>query len=77
MFLLFFDSCTILDQAQAHQMSGQWSLDMDAAVVLYINNLCRHLAVSPARLHPHEVYLSEAELSSSNYSCLQGRFGLV
>ena len=61
-----------IDVTQAQQMSLQWTLEMDCALVSYHNNLCRHLAVAPSRLHPHEVYLTEAELASAEYSCLQG-----
>ncbi len=53
-------------------MSAQWTPDMDAALTLYTNRLCQHLCVSPARLHPHEIYLSDAELASIDYACLQG-----
>lgn len=69
--------CSCIDTTQAQQMSKEWTLDMDCALVKHINTLCRHLAISPSRLHPHEVYLTEAELSSANYSCLQGRYMLI
>ena len=53
-------------------MSNQWNPDMDSALVMYINRLCQHLSISPARLHPHEIYLTEAELASIDYASLQG-----
>ena len=62
-----------MDLGQAQEMSSSWNHDMDCALVKYVNHLCHHLAVAPARLHPHEVYLTEAELSSVDYGCLQGR----
>ncbi len=46
---------------------------MDIALVKYINSICRKLAVTPARLHPHEVYMTEADLASDKYSCLRGK----
>lgn len=58
-------------------MSAEWTLEMDAALVIYVNQLCQHLAVSPSRLHPHEVYLSEAELTSMGCACLQGALATV
>ena len=66
-----------MDLSQAQQMSDQWTLEMDAALVIYVNQLCQHLAVSTARLHPHEVYMSEAELSSIGCACLQGMASTV
>ena len=66
-----------MDLCQAQQMSDQWTLEMDAALVIYVNQLCQHLAVSTARLHPHEVYLSEADLSSMGCACLQGTLTTV
>ena len=65
--------CCCIDTSQGQEMSNQWNPDMDAALVLYINRLCQHLSISPARLHPHEIYLTEAELASIDYACLQGR----
>lgn len=43
---------------------------MDVALVQYINRLCRHLAITPARLHPHEVYLDTADAADPRISCL-------
>lgn len=40
------------------------------ALVQYINRLCRHLAITPARLHPHEVYLDPADTADPRVSCL-------
>ncbi|XP_035690107.1 probable E3 ubiquitin-protein ligase HECTD4, partial [Branchiostoma floridae] len=69
---LHFDRCACVDTAQAVQTSKQWTLRMDCALVDYVNALCRHLAISAARLHPHELYIREAELASPAFSCLQG-----
>ena len=69
---LHYFRCCCIDTSQAHEMSSQWTPDMDAALALYTNRLCQHLSVSPARLHPHEIYLSEAESTSIEYSSLQG-----
>lgn len=43
---------------------------MDVALVQYINRLCRHLAITPARLHPHEVYLDPADATDPRMACL-------
>lgn len=43
---------------------------MDVALVQYINRLCRHLAITPARLHPHEVYLDPADAADPRVACL-------
>ncbi|XP_078681858.1 putative E3 ubiquitin-protein ligase HECTD4 [Branchiostoma floridae x Branchiostoma belcheri] len=69
---LHFDRCACVDTAHAVQTSKQWTLQMDCALVEYVDSLCRHLAISAARLHPHELYLREAELASPAFACLQG-----
>lgn len=43
---------------------------MDVALVQYVNRLCRHLAITPARLHPHEVYLDPADATDPRVACL-------
>ncbi|XP_023814345.2 putative E3 ubiquitin-protein ligase HECTD4 [Oryzias latipes] len=43
---------------------------MDVALVQYINRLCRHLAITPARLHPHEVYLDPSDAADPRVACL-------
>lgn len=43
---------------------------MDVALVQYVNRLCRHLAITPARLHPHEVYLDPADGADPRVACL-------
>lgn len=48
---------------------------MDVALVQYINRLCRHLAITPARLHPHEVYLDPADAADPRISCLLSMYG--
>ena len=64
--------CACLDNSQAQQMARQWTLDMDAALTQFVNSFCRKLAVTPARIHPHEIKITTAELASEKYSCLQG-----
>lgn len=49
---------------------------MDVALVQYINRLCRHLAITPARLHPHEVYLDPADAADPRISCLLSMYRL-
>lgn len=43
---------------------------MDVALVQYVNRLCRHLAITPARLHPHEVYLDPSDVADPRVACL-------
>lgn len=49
---------------------------MDVALVQYINRLCRHLAITPARLHPHEVYLDPADATDPRMACLSSMLPL-
>ena len=51
-----------------------WTLDMDSALVCYVDRLCQKLAITPARLHPHEVYLTEGDVVSPKFSPLQGMY---
>ncbi|KAF4790542.1 putative E3 ubiquitin-protein ligase HECTD4 [Turdus rufiventris] len=67
---LHFERCACIDARHAQKASRKWSLEMDVALVQYINRLCRHLAITPARLHPHEVYLDPADAADPRISCL-------
>ena len=63
---------TCHDVHTAQQMSDAWTDDMDAAIVHHVNVTCQHLAIAPARLHPHEIYLSDEQLTDAIYAPLQG-----
>lgn len=67
--------CACIDARHAQKASRKWSLEMDVALVQYINRLCRHLAITPARLHPHEVYLDPADAADPRISCLLSAYG--
>ncbi|KAF6729287.1 putative E3 ubiquitin-protein ligase HECTD4 [Oryzias melastigma] len=67
---LHFERCTCIDTRHAQKASRKWSLVMDVALVQYINRLCRHLAITPARLHPHEVYLDPSDAADPRVACL-------
>ncbi|XP_077691411.1 putative E3 ubiquitin-protein ligase HECTD4 isoform X3 [Eretmochelys imbricata] len=67
---LHFERCACIDARHAQKASRKWTLEMDVALVQYINRLCRHLAITPARLHPHEVYLDPADAADPRVSCL-------
>ncbi|XP_066465637.1 probable E3 ubiquitin-protein ligase HECTD4 [Tiliqua scincoides] len=67
---LHFERCACIDARHAQRASRKWCLEMDVALVQYINRLCRHLAITPARLHPHEVYLDPADTADPRVSCL-------
>ncbi|XP_058850690.1 probable E3 ubiquitin-protein ligase HECTD4 isoform X1 [Acipenser ruthenus] len=67
---LHFERCACVDTRHAHKACRKWSLEMDVALVQYVNRLCRHLAITPTRLHPHEVYLDPADTADPRVSCL-------
>ncbi|XP_045152627.1 probable E3 ubiquitin-protein ligase HECTD4 [Echinops telfairi] len=67
---LHFERCACIDVRHAQKASRKWTLEMDVALVQYINRLCRHLAITPARLHPHEVYLDPADSTDPRVACL-------
>ncbi|XP_058136974.1 probable E3 ubiquitin-protein ligase HECTD4 isoform X6 [Dasypus novemcinctus] len=67
---LHFERCACIDVRHAQKASRKWTLEMDVALVQYINRLCRHLAITPARLHPHEVYLDPADATDPRVACL-------
>ncbi|KAG9487790.1 hypothetical protein GDO78_007527 [Eleutherodactylus coqui] len=67
---LHYERCACIDTRHAQKSSRKWTLEMDVALVQYINRLCRHLAITPARLHPHEVYLDMCDTADPRVSCL-------
>ncbi|XP_055958013.1 probable E3 ubiquitin-protein ligase HECTD4 [Patella vulgata] len=71
-FDFHYNRCSCTDINQAQQLTKQWTREMDSALVVYINQLTRQLAVGSARLHPHEIILSESDLASDKYVKLQG-----
>lgn len=71
-FDLHFERCSCIDVGQAQQMSKQWTLEMDNSLVAYIDSFCRKLAISPSRLHPHEIYITENQLANEKFMLLQG-----
>ncbi|XP_052243277.1 probable E3 ubiquitin-protein ligase HECTD4 isoform X2 [Dreissena polymorpha] len=70
-FDIHLERCACLDNGQAQQFARQWTLDMDATLTQFVNSFCRKLCVTPARLHPHEIYVSEADLAGETYAALQ------
>lgn len=75
MFVLhiFLGRCGCPDLTAASHLMSEWSVEKDSALVAYINEFCCQLAISSARLHPHEVRLTESHLTNEKYSCLQGK----
>ncbi|KAL3856755.1 hypothetical protein ACJMK2_011476 [Sinanodonta woodiana] len=71
-FDIHLERCSCLDTSQAQYMAKQWTPEMDTALVQLVNSQCQKLTVSPARIHPHEVTISDNELASERYACLQG-----
>uniref|UniRef100_A0A8D3DKM7 HECT domain-containing protein n=1 Tax=Scophthalmus maximus TaxID=52904 RepID=A0A8D3DKM7_SCOMX len=69
-FDLHFERCTCIDTRHAQKACRKWGLEMDVALVQYLNRLCRHLAITPARLHPHEVYLDPSDAADPRVSSL-------
>ena len=64
-----FRSC---DAAAAQQLASSWSEEADIALVAHVNATCRHLAIAPARMHAHEIYVTSDKLTSCDFSALQG-----
>ncbi|KAH9492163.1 putative E3 ubiquitin-protein ligase HTD4 [Bulinus truncatus] len=71
-FDLHLERCSCPDVGTAYHLMNDWTIDKDTALVTYVNELCSRLAISSARLHPHEVRILEAHLINERYSCLQG-----
>ncbi|XP_016414650.1 probable E3 ubiquitin-protein ligase HECTD4 [Sinocyclocheilus rhinocerous] len=69
---LHFERCTCIDSRHAQKASRKWTFEMDFALVQFVNRLCRHLAITPARLHPHEVYLDAKDTADPQVACLIG-----
>uniref|UniRef100_A0A673KN78 HECT domain E3 ubiquitin protein ligase 4 n=1 Tax=Sinocyclocheilus rhinocerous TaxID=307959 RepID=A0A673KN78_9TELE len=69
---LHFERCTCIDSRHAQKASRKWTFEMDFALVQFANRLCRHLAITPARLHPHEVYLDAKDTADPQVACLLG-----
>uniref|UniRef100_A0A8C2K1G8 HECT domain E3 ubiquitin protein ligase 4 n=2 Tax=Cyprinus carpio TaxID=7962 RepID=A0A8C2K1G8_CYPCA len=69
---LHFERCTCIDSRHAQKASRKWTFEMDFALVQFANRLCRHLAITPARLHPHEVYLDAKDTPDPQVTCLLG-----
>uniref|UniRef100_A0A4W3K6B9 HECT domain E3 ubiquitin protein ligase 4 n=1 Tax=Callorhinchus milii TaxID=7868 RepID=A0A4W3K6B9_CALMI len=67
---LHFERCACVDTRHAQRSCKKWTLEMDVALVQYINRLCRHLAITPGRLHPHEVYIDPADTLDPRVACL-------
>ncbi|KAA8578851.1 hypothetical protein FQN60_005319, partial [Etheostoma spectabile] len=67
---LHLERCTCIDTRHAQKACRKWNLEMDVALVQYVNRLCRHLAITPARLHPHEVYLDPGDAADPRVACL-------
>lgn len=71
---VLYSRCTCIDTRHAQKACRKWSLEMDVALVQYINRLCRHLAITPARLHPHEVYLDPSDIADPRVACLLSKY---
>ncbi|KAK6968629.1 E3 ubiquitin-protein ligase HECTD4 [Biomphalaria glabrata] len=69
---LHLERCACPDVTAAYHLMTEWTTEKDAALVMYTNELSAQLSISPARLHPHEIRISEAHLTNEKYSCLQG-----
>lgn len=54
-------------------MMRLWNLEMDTALVSIINELCRGLRIASARLHPHELLLTDAHLASQGCASLHSK----
>ncbi|XP_041456057.1 probable E3 ubiquitin-protein ligase HECTD4 isoform X4 [Lytechinus variegatus] len=71
-FDIHFERTRYEDPNKALASQHSWTNHQDQALVQYTNELCLKLAITPARLHPHELIFSEADLARPEYSCLTG-----
>ncbi|XP_030847057.1 probable E3 ubiquitin-protein ligase HECTD4 [Strongylocentrotus purpuratus] len=71
-FDIHFERTRYEDPNKAVASQQSWTYQQDQALVHYTNELCLKLAITPARLHPHELVFSEADLARPQYSCLTG-----
>ncbi|XP_025090246.1 probable E3 ubiquitin-protein ligase HECTD4 isoform X2 [Pomacea canaliculata] len=72
-FDIHLKRCAYLDISQAQSMMRLWNLEMDTALVSIINELCRGLRIASARLHPHELLLTDAHLASQGCASLHNQ----
>ncbi|XP_038054835.1 probable E3 ubiquitin-protein ligase HECTD4 isoform X2 [Patiria miniata] len=71
-FDFHFDRFASLNHSDTPSYFKHWTHDMDAALVCYVDRLCRKFSITPARLHPHEVYFTEDDLVNPKFAPLQG-----
>ncbi|XP_022104608.1 probable E3 ubiquitin-protein ligase HECTD4 isoform X2 [Acanthaster planci] len=71
-FDFHFDRFASLNHSDTPSYFKHWTHDMDAALVRYVDRLCRKFSITPGRLHPHEVYFTEDDLVNPAFAPLQG-----
>ncbi|XP_071790886.1 probable E3 ubiquitin-protein ligase HECTD4 isoform X2 [Asterias amurensis] len=71
-FDLHFDRFASFNHTDTPSYFKHWTHEMDTALVCYVDRLCRKMSITPARLNPHEVYLTEGDLVSPKFASLQG-----
>ena len=68
-FDIFMERVYPADHHSILEMS--WSFPQDEALVKYGNILSAKLNCSAMKISPNEIYLTDAELASENFKCLQ------
>ena len=52
---------------------SDWCSDYDRSLITYIDQLSTDLAIPATAIHPHDVYITPAHLTSHKYQPLQGK----
>jgi hypothetical protein len=52
--------------------NGEWTKERDGTLVAYVDQLAETLRVTPASIHPHEIYLEESAFINPELNSLKG-----
>ena len=60
------------DSSHLQGLSSSWTNKQDEALIKLANNIASKFNISPLKICPNEIYLTEAELASEEFKLLQG-----
>merc|ERR1719228_2892257 len=60
------------DSSHLQGLSSSWTNKQDGALIKLANNIATKFNISPLKICPNEIYLTEAELASEEFKLLQG-----
>ena len=60
------------DSSHLQGLSSSWTNKQDEALIKLANNIASKSNMSPLKICPNEIYLTEAELASEEFKLLQG-----